>query len=140
MLYSNPPLAKLTCEVLVLCYIFVAMCETVKPSCDQCGKTFASNSALCKHSRTVHDTQPETGKIPRSEASGSFQCYVCDRTFAKKWSVTRHLKDIHNVEHHEEVSEKVSAFQCSLCSKSYQQKKDLNKHIKLKHTGESRPV
>ncbi|XP_062304739.1 zinc finger protein 391-like [Osmerus eperlanus] len=80
--------------------------------CQQCNRTFISESHLIKHMRT------HTGERP-------FHCQQCNKQFAQKCHLVDHMRT--------HTGEK--PFQCQQCNKTFSQKSSLVDHRRT-HTGE----
>ncbi|XP_076453230.1 uncharacterized protein LOC143288529 [Babylonia areolata] len=85
-------------------------------SCDQCDRSFRTNSQLNNHRRSRH-----------GEMEHPFRCERCGRGFVKAQSLKHHM--------YSHTGER--PFICTECPSAFARKDYLNKHM-TKHTGEKR--
>ena len=64
-------------------------------SCNQCDKTFASETSLKNHTGKNHTVKNHTGKDHRANSSGRFACPECEWTGANRGVVKTHIKKKH---------------------------------------------
>ena len=64
-------------------------------SCNQCDKTFASETSLKNHTGKNHTVKNHTGKDHIANSSGRFACPECEWTGANRGVVKTHIKKKH---------------------------------------------
>jgi KRAB domain-containing zinc finger protein len=111
-----------------------------KHSCDQCGQSCRSNSALVIHMRTHTGEKPEGCKTCGERFSSKtglnhhmmihtdwkpYVCEKCEKGFTTNW----------NLEQHERIHTGEKSFLCETCGKGFAMKQTLKRHM-LTHSGE----
>jgi hypothetical protein len=111
-----------------------------KHSCDQCGQSCRSNSALVIHMRTHTGEKPEGCKTCGERFSSKtglnhhmmihtdwkpHVCEKCEKGFTTNW----------NLEQHERIHTGEKSFLCETCGKGFAVKQTLKRHM-LTHSGE----
>ncbi|RZC32652.1 zf-H2C2 2 domain containing protein [Asbolus verrucosus] len=96
-------------------------------SCDQCGKSYSSESALKKHKSVC---KKNTRDEPETESKTFNICDVCGTSFSNKYLLKRHIRNVHATE---------KKFKCELCDSKFASPVYLNAH-KRYHTGERKHI
>lgn len=85
--------------------------------CDECPLSYARNSDLLKHLRTVHNRQKP------------FSCDLCSVKFGQKHHLRRHQRNVHDKERN---------FKCQSCQACFARKEQLKSHIRTVHEAKTR--
>ncbi|XP_037076870.1 zinc finger protein 846-like [Pollicipes pollicipes] len=92
-----------------------------KPTCEQCGRQYQSNSALAHH-RLLH--------------LGHTTCRICGRVLSRRYELISHLRNVHNVYDPVPPAPGGPMLSCRHCGKVYTHPASLNKHLKV-HSGDT---
>uniref|UniRef100_A0AAR5P3A4 Protein krueppel n=1 Tax=Dendroctonus ponderosae TaxID=77166 RepID=A0AAR5P3A4_DENPD len=79
-------------------------------TCDQCGKSFFTQSVLKRHQLLHLNHRP-------------YACQICHKAFSQKGSVETHMK----------THSDIRSYSCSLCDKTFKYKQHLQQHLHKKH-------
>ncbi|XP_037875563.1 zinc finger protein 660-like isoform X11 [Bombyx mori] len=116
----------------------------LKYTCDSCGKSYATNTALRAHTRYTHSREghicrkcktsfssAEALRAHRLESRRCWQylCNVCGERFVNWELKENHRREIHGVEKR--------AYNCLECGESFACRKKFQTHFKVSHTDDS---
>lgn len=93
--------------------------------CLRCGKVFAAQASLSKHTSRNHNDV-------------LFTCEVCQKTFKRRDNLTQHITSSHKPAGAPPPPPE-KKLQCHLCACTFTAKYNLNKHIRHKHQNFKKP-
>jgi len=79
--------------------------------CQECGKSYKSQSGLTFHCKSKHDTT-------------QYKCDICSKTFTRAANVARHIETVHN---HSKT------FPCKFCGKEFRSTGGRDMHVASEH-------